>query len=103
MVPVFKGFLEKGDFQKMGELLHEGWMMKKELASGISNPQIDEMYHLALKAGAYGGKILGAGGGGFLLVMAAPEIQPKIRETLSEYQLIPFRFSESGTKIVFKS
>ena len=103
MVPVFRGFLEKGDFQKMGELLHEGWMMKKELASGISNPQIDEMYHLALKAGAYGGKILGAGGGGFLLVMAAPEIQPKIRETLSEYQLIPFRFSESGTKIVFKS
>jgi len=103
LVPVFRNSLEKGDFKKLGELLHQNWLWKKELSSGIANSQIDEMYNQALSAGALGGIILGAGGGGFLLVMAAPEIQPKIRETLSEYQLIPFRFSESGTKIVFKS
>lgn len=102
-VPIFKDALEKGNFQKMGELLNQGWLMKKELASGISNPQIDEMYNLAQDAGAWGGKILGAGGGGFLLVMAPPENQPKIEEALKEYQSIPFRFSESGSKIVFRS
>jgi D-glycero-alpha-D-manno-heptose-7-phosphate kinase len=103
MALTFKEALEKGDFQKMAELLHQNWLTKKELASGVSNPQIDEMYNIALRAGAWGGKILGAGGGGFLLVMAAPEIQPKIKEALKEYQLVPFRFSESGSKIVFKN
>lgn len=103
MALTFKDALEKGDFQKMAELLHQNWLMKKELASGVSNPQIDGMYNLALEAGAWGGKILGAGGGGFLLVMADPERHPKIREALKEYQLIPFRFSESGSKIVFKN
>lgn len=103
LVPVFRTSLEKGNFQKMGELLHQNWLLKKELASGVSSSQIDEMYKLALEAGAWGGKILGAGGGGFLLVMAAPEIQPKIKEALNEYQLIPFSFSESGSKIVFKA
>ncbi len=103
MVPVFRTALERGDFKKMGELLHQGWLMKKELASGISNPQIDEMYESALKSGAWGGKILGAGGGGFLLVMAPPGNHLKIKTALNRYQLIPFRFSESGSKIVFKS
>jgi len=102
LVLVFKKALEKGDFQRMGELLNEGWLKKKRLASGISNPQIDEMYKLAMNAKAWGGKILGAGGGGFFLVMASPENQSGIREALSGYQLIPFRFSESGSKIVFK-
>lgn len=103
MAPSFKTYLEKGDFQKTAELLHRGWSMKKELASGITNPQIDKMYNLARDSGAWGGKILGAGGGGFLLVMAPPENQPKIKEALSKYQLIPFRFSESGSKIVFRN
>jgi len=60
------------------------------------------MYRLALKAGAWGGKILGAGGGGFLLVIAPPENQPKIKKVLREYQLIPFSFSEPGSKIIFR-
>ena len=102
MVPIFKTCLEKGDFQKMGELLHQNWLMKKELASGITNLRIDEMYNLALKFGAWGGKILGAGGGGFLLIMAPPENQGRIKEALKEYQLMPFRFSETGSKIIFK-
>jgi len=103
MVPIFRSALEKSDFKKMGKLLHQNWLTKKELASGISNTQIDEMYSLALEAGAWGGKILGAGGGGFLLIMASPDKQLEIRKTLNKYQLIPFRFSEAGSKIVFKS
>ena len=103
LVLVFKASLEKGDFKKMGEILHQNWLNKKELASEISNPQIDKMYNLALKAGAYGGKILGAGGGGFLLVMAPLEKHSKIKQALNKYQLIPFSFSENGSKIVFKT
>jgi len=103
LVPIFKEALEKGDFQKMGELLHQNWLMKKELASNIANPQIDEMYQSVLRAGAWGGKILGAGGGGFLLVMAPLKNHPNIKGALKDHQLIPFRFSESGSKIVFKS
>ena len=103
LVPVFRNSLEKGDFKKLGELLHQNWLWKKELSSGIANSQIDETYNQALSAGALGGKILGAGGGGFLLVMAAPENQAKIKETLKQYQLTPFRFTEAGSKIVFKS
>lgn len=102
LVPVFRGYLEKGDFQKMGEVLHQNWLLKKELSSGITNPRIEEMYHLALDAGAWGGKILGAGGGGFLLVMASPENQPKIKEALNQYQLTHFRLTEAGSRIIFK-
>ena len=103
IVPVFKASLEKGEFKKLGELLHQNWLMKKELSSGISNPQIEEMYNIALKAGAWGGKILGAGGGGFLLVVVPPEKQSKVKEALSQYQFSPFKFTEAGSKIVFKS
>lgn len=103
LVPVFRNYLEKGDFKKLGELLHQNWLWKKELSSGIANSQIEEMYNQALEAGALGGKILGAGGGGFLLLMAPPENQAKVRETLKQYKLTPFRFSEAGSKIVFKS
>lgn len=102
LVLPFKDALEKGDFKKMGEILNQNWQLKKELSSGISNPQIEEMYEKALKAGAFGGKILGAGGGGFLLVLVSPENQPKIKEAFKDYQLTPLRFTEAGSKIVFK-
>jgi D-glycero-alpha-D-manno-heptose-7-phosphate kinase len=103
LAPVFKTALEKGNFKETGQLLHQDWLNKKQLASGISNFQIDKMYNLVLKAGAWGGKILGAGGGGFLLIISSLENQPKIKEALKEYQLIPFNFSETGSKIVFKT
>ena len=77
--------------------------MKKELSSGISNPQLEEMYDTALKAGAWGGKILGAGGGGFLLLLVSPEKQEEVKKSLIQYQLAPFRFTEAGSKIIFKS
>jgi len=99
-VPVFKSALEKGDFEKLGGILHQNWLIKKELASGISNSHIDQMYQKALTAGAYGGKILGAGGGGFLLVLAPPKEHQSIKTALSDYKNISFKFSEGGSSIV---
>lgn len=103
LVPVFKTSLERSDFQRMGEILHQNWLMKQELASGITNFEIDEMYKKALTADAWGGKILGAGGGGFLLIMAAPERHEIIKKALNNYSAVPFRFSEAGSRIVFRA
>jgi len=103
MASIFKNYLEKGEFKKIGKLLHQAWLMKKSLAQGITNPEIDKMYHLALMSGAWGGKILGAGGGGFFLVMAPLEKQASIKRALNNYQLIPFCFSDTGSKIVLKT
>jgi D-glycero-alpha-D-manno-heptose-7-phosphate kinase len=102
-VLVFRSFLEKGEFKEAGEILNQNWLMKRQLSSGISNPQIEEMYNLAMNAGAFGCKVLGAGGGGFLLVMAPSEKHLKIKEALINYKLIPFNFSEAGSRIVFKN
>jgi D-glycero-alpha-D-manno-heptose-7-phosphate kinase len=102
-VPVFQSFLEKGEFERAGEILNQNWLMKKQLSSGISNPEIEKMYNLAMGAGAFGCKILGAGGGGFLLVMAPPEKHPIIKEAFINYKLIPFNFSEAGSRIIFKN
>lgn len=103
MVPLFKQAIEKGDFKSAGEILHQNWMLKKELAPGISNPQIEQMYEAALRSGAFGGKILGAGGGGFLLIMAPPEKHSQIIESLKDYKQFYFRFSDEGSKIIFKN
>jgi D-glycero-alpha-D-manno-heptose-7-phosphate kinase len=103
MVPVFYEMLEQGDFKSMGELLHEAWMLKRELSSGISNSEIDTMYETALSHGAWGGKILGAGGGGFLMLFVPPEEQDNVRFGLSAWREVKFRFSEGGSKIVYQS
>lgn len=100
MVLPFKDALISGDFKAMGNMLHQNWLLKKELASGISNSKIDQMYQKALVAGAYGGKILGAGGGGFLLVLAPPEKHQSIKNALAEYKNVPFNFSMGGSSIV---
>ena len=102
MVLPFKYALVKGDFAKMGSILHQNWLLKKELASGISSSHIDQMYQKALSAGAYGGKILGAGGGGFLLVLAPPKKHQYIKTALSEYKNVAFKFSEGGSSIVLE-
>ncbi len=83
-----------------GKLLHEGWMFKRSLSDKISNPEIDEMYETAMQAGAIGGKILGAGGGGFLLLFAKPEKQAAIRAKLNNLIHVPFKFDDSGSKVV---
>jgi len=86
---------------EFGRLLHEAWRLKRSLSQKISNPHIDELYQKARRAGAVGGKLLGAGGGGFILLFAKPERQLKIRQALKGLLEIPFRFESLGTQIIF--
>lgn len=95
--------LLKGNVNAMGEILHTGWMYKKELANGISNPDIDYYYDLAIKNGALGGKLLGAGGGGFLLFYVEEHYKNKVREALKDLKEIDFNFDNKGTNIIHYS
>ncbi|MCF2444412.1 hypothetical protein L0657_10640 [Dyadobacter sp. CY345] len=93
--------LQTNNIDTFGEILHTGWLYKKEMASQISNPQIDYYYETARAAGAEGGKLLGAGGGGFLLFYVQKEKQAAVRTALAELSELPFRFDFSGSTIVF--
>jgi len=90
-----------GNLDSIGHLLHESWMLKKQLASNISNGQIEEMYDAARKAGALGGKVTGAGGGGFLLLYCPFENRARVRKALSQYREIPIRLEPDGSKVIF--
>lgn len=89
------------DLDVFGEILHEGWLRKRELASGITSPCIDEWYLRARAAGALGGKILGAGGGGFLLLYAHQERHERILRALPDLRRVPLRFEPQGSKIIY--
>ncbi|MHB9037663.1 MAG: GHMP family kinase ATP-binding protein [Armatimonadota bacterium] len=93
--------LKMGAIASLGQTLCEGWLKKKQLASGISNPQIDEMYELAMSAGALGGKVTGAGGGGFFLVCTPPENRAAVRKKLSHLREMPINMARDGSKIIF--
>jgi D-glycero-alpha-D-manno-heptose-7-phosphate kinase len=93
--------LTLGNVDAIGEMLHEGWMLKKQLAQRISNSVLDEMYAVARQAGAIGGKITGAGGGGFLLIYCLPEYQEKVRHALIGLQELPFNLESDGSKVIF--
>ncbi|HEV3310816.1 MAG TPA: GHMP kinase [Chloroflexota bacterium] len=84
-----------------GDILHQGWLLKKEMASQISNPRIDRWYKLAIDHGAQGGKVLGAGGGGFLMLYAPPERHEGIRAALPELRPVGFGFEAQGSKIIY--
>lgn len=90
-----------GNVDTLGELLHESWQLKKQLASKISNGVLDGMYQAARNAGAIGGKITGAGGGGFLLLYCPHAKQDAVRSALSQLQELPFTMEADGTKVVF--
>ena len=92
--------LQAGNLEALGRLLHEGWQLKKQLASQISNGAIDEMYQTARRAGALGGKITGAGGGGFLLLYCLPERREAVRDALKPLQELPFQLERDGTKVI---
>ena len=92
--------LRAGNLEAMGRLLHEGWQLKKQLASQISNGAIDEVYQTARRAGALGGKITGAGGGGFLLLYCLPERREAVRDALKPLQELPFQLERDGTKVI---
>jgi D-glycero-alpha-D-manno-heptose-7-phosphate kinase len=93
--------LEKGDFDAFGSLLHQTWELKKKMAGSISNGTINEIYETARRAGAVGGKITGAGGGGFILLYVPYEKQYAVRQTLHNLQELPFRLEPDGTKVIF--
>jgi D-glycero-alpha-D-manno-heptose-7-phosphate kinase len=84
-----------------GHLLDESWQLKRQLAATISNSSIDEIYRSARAAGALGGKIAGAGGGGYLLLYCRPERQNDVRSALKSLPELPFRFEPFGTKVIF--
>lgn len=93
--------LYDGNLDFWGTELDRTWEIKKKFANGVSNPQIDSMYAKAKSAGALGGKILGAGGGGFMMLYVPPQRQNLVQEALSEFTYIPFSYCHEGSRIVF--
>ena len=93
--------IEKGDFDSIGDLMNRSWELKKRLAGTVSNGSINEIYETARRAGAIGGKITGAGGGGFLLLYVPYECQNRVRAALKGLQEMPFRLEADGTKVIF--
>ena len=89
------------DITDFGKLLHEAWQTKRSLSSVVSNSSIDEIYDEARRAGAIGGKLTGAGGGGFLLLFVPLDKQKTVRETLKRLIYVPFKFEFSGSQIIF--
>ncbi|MFH1590440.1 MAG: GHMP kinase [archaeon] len=93
--------LNSNRIDQLGELLHENWLLKKGLTGGISNDEIDTLYEKARKAGATGGKILGAGGGGFLMFYAPGKAKERVRDALSDLREFEFQFEPQGSKIIY--
>jgi len=93
--------LLNGSVDHIGEVMHQGWLYKKQLAGKISSSEIDRMYEAAIEAGALGGKIAGAGGGGFLLLYCPPERQSKVRAALKGLRELNFNLERDGTKVIF--
>ena len=93
--------LAQGDLDCVGTELDRTWNIKKQLAGGISNPEIDHMYETAKKSGALGGKILGAGGGGFMLLYVPEEAKEAVREGMKDYREVPFGVDYQGSHIIF--
>ena len=93
----------KVSVDEFGKLLNEQWFLKKSLTKYISNKDIDNIYNAAMNAGAIGGKLLGAGGGGFLLFYAQKKNHKKIKHSLKDKLFVPFRFEKTGSQIIYYS
>ena len=91
---------QKSPLRELGELMHQSWLLKRELASSVSNSQIDEIYEAGREAGALGGKLLGAGGGGFMVLLVDPENRDRVRERLKKLIHVNVGFDTEGSKIV---
>lgn len=90
-----------GAILEFGKLLHESWQLKRSLSTRISNEEIDGIYETARTAGATGGKLCGAGGGGFMLLFVEPDKQPAVRSALKKYLYVPFKLESLGSQIIF--
>jgi len=93
--------LARGNLGAIGTMMHEGWLLKKQMASGISSPHLDEIYERGRAAGVTGGKVLGAGGGGFFLFYTEPERREALIQALGDLRLISFRLERQGTRIIY--
>jgi D-glycero-alpha-D-manno-heptose-7-phosphate kinase len=103
MVEEAKQSLKSSHLDDFGKILHENWMLKKSLASGITNNIINEAYDAAIEAGAIGGKLLGAGGGGFLLFYVPQNHHTRVSDTLKSLRKFDFKFEEEGSKLIHYS
>jgi D-glycero-alpha-D-manno-heptose-7-phosphate kinase len=101
LVDDLKNCLYNENLNDFGKILHQNWLLKKQLASQISNGEIDDIYNLAMKNGALGGKLLGAGGGGFLLFYCEKEKQINLIKALHKLHYFPFKFDNEGSKIIY--
>ena len=95
---VLKG---SGSLDEFGGLLHESWMLKRELGETVSNPEIDTIYQSAIDHGALGGKLLGAGGSGFMLFYVPQDKQAPVKRALARYLQVPFKFETEGSSIIY--
>lgn len=101
LADVLRSELQNGNMDALGEILHESWLLKRSITDQISSPVIDDWYERARRAGAVGGKILGAGGGGFLLFFAKPEHHERIAHALPELRQVKFKMERFGSRIIF--
>jgi len=102
LVAPLREILSSGnDLPEFGRTLHRGWLLKKSITDEVSSSQIDEYYESALKAGALGGKLLGAGGGGFLLIFVEPKNQTAVTTRMKDLYQLPFKFENTGTRITY--
>ena len=90
-----------GDLDEFGRLLHESWQLKRGIGNGISTDALDDIYQSAIRHGALGGKLLGAGGGGFFIFYTPQDYQESVKQALKDLLYVPFRFEDSGTKILY--
>ncbi len=97
----FEVLTSKKDIKDFGKLLNESWQHKRALSSTVSNPKIDGLYDRAISTGALGGKLIGAGGGGFILLFVPPQYQAKVREEFKKLIYVPFQFEYGGSQIIF--
>jgi D-glycero-alpha-D-manno-heptose-7-phosphate kinase len=101
LVPELRDSLYNGQLSEFGKILHKNWLLKVKLASRISNASIEEVYTKALRAGAIGGKLLGAGGGGFFLFYCEKPYQQRVREKLCGLRELSFCFDAEGSKVIY--
>ena len=91
----------EADIREFGALLNDTWTAKKALSEKVTDNRINELYHMGLKNGAVGGKLLGAGGGGFMLFFVKPEQKQRLLAALKEYIHVPFGFENSGSQVIY--
>jgi D-glycero-alpha-D-manno-heptose-7-phosphate kinase len=97
-------FTDKKDMSEIGKLLQQGWTLKRQLAEGVTEMWIDDIYNEAICAGALGGKLMGAGGGGFFFFLVPPEKQKQFKEDMQSIKVwVPFKFDTQGSQIVLYS